>query len=135
MGRLEQVEAVRAVFEVVGPLFLGLLTGALQEKYVFPWMVQRMGGLARWISTPANVFLGVLIICVYLAVAVACHASNASETLAWLQAHAGFRPPPGSLRIACFAATFLCGHGLVMLGASPSEEEAGLPAAPRARRS
>lgn len=134
MGKLEQVEAVRAVFEVVGPLFLGILTGALQEKYVYPRIVERLGGLAKWLSTPANVFLGVLIICVYLAVAVACHASNAPETLAWLQAHAPFRPPPGSLRIAFFAATFLCGHSLVMLGASPAEEGDRLPADPRGGR-
>ncbi|WP_147446578.1 hypothetical protein [Corallococcus sp. CA047B] len=123
MGRLEQIEAVRAVFEIVGPLALGLISGSLFKKFVFPQVLGRMGSrLSGVVTSPANVFFNGLTIGVFLGVAAACHASNAPETLAWLQTHFSLQPPPLALRIAFFVATFFCGYNLATLPSSTPED-------------
>ncbi|RKG76584.1 hypothetical protein [Corallococcus terminator] len=127
MGRLEQIEAVRVVLEIVGPLALGLISGALFKKFMYPRVLERMGSrLEGVVTSPANVFLNGLLIGVYLGVAAACHASNAPETVAWLQTHLGLQPSPTLLRIASFVATFFCGYNLATLPSSTSEEDGGL---------
>lgn len=134
MGRLEQIEAVRAVFELVGPLLVGLVSGALYKKFVYPRVLERMGSLAGVVTSSANIVLNVLLIGVYLGVAVACHASNAPETLAWLQTHyrqTSFPLTPESLRLAFFVATFFTGYSLASLPSSSSEEDGEFQVDPR----
>ncbi|MCY1046782.1 hypothetical protein OV208_36095 [Corallococcus sp. bb12-1] len=127
MGRLEQIEAIRAVFEIVGPLALGLIGGTLFKKFVFARVLGQVGDrVAGVVTSPANVFFNGLSIGVFLGVAAACHTSNAPETLAWLQTHFSLQPPPGALRIAFFVATFFCGYNLATLPSSTSEKDGGL---------
>ncbi|MCY1030257.1 hypothetical protein OV207_02225 [Corallococcus sp. BB11-1] len=123
------------VVEIVGPLALGLISGALYKKFVFPRVLERMkGGLAGMVTSPANRLFQGLTIGMNLGVAASCHASNAPETLAWLQTHLSVQPPPEALRIAFFVATFLCGYNLVGLSASTPEEDGEFHVDPRTGR-
>jgi hypothetical protein len=126
MNRFEQIQTVGGVLEIAGPLLLGVVTGVLHQKFVFPRVLARMGSFARVVTSPANVLLSIVLVGVWLGLAVVCHSSNASETLAWLQAHLSSPPlplTPDLLRNAFFAATFFSGAGLATLPSASSSEE------------
>ncbi|RYZ37576.1 MAG: hypothetical protein EOO71_27405 [Myxococcaceae bacterium] len=123
------------MFEIVGPLALGLIGGALFKKFALPRVLERMGeGLAELVTSPANAILGGLTTGMFLGVAASCHASNAPDTLAWLQTHFGFQPALETLRIASFVATFFCGYNLAILPSSDAEDAGGLDVVPRKGR-
>ncbi|MHA7627407.1 hypothetical protein [Corallococcus sp. M7] len=127
------MEQVNSIIEIAGPLLLGLASGALFRKFVYPRVLARMGSLASWVTSAANTWVLFGHLCIALGVAAACHASNAVATLMWLHEH--LPAPPFALTQELLhgfflGATFFSGYYLAMFPSSGSEEEqtSGTPA-------
>ncbi|GMU10959.1 hypothetical protein [Corallococcus caeni] len=119
------MDPVNSIIEIAGPLLLGLASGALFRKVVYPRVLARLGGLASWVTSSANAWVLVGQLCIALGVAAACHASNALATLMWLHEH--LPTPPFALTQELLhgfflGATFFCGYYLAMFPSSGSEE-------------
>ncbi|QAT81896.1 MAG: hypothetical protein EOO72_01355 [Myxococcaceae bacterium] len=118
--------AVNSIIEIAGPLMLGLASGALFRKFVYPRILAQLGGLARVVTSSANTWVLGVHLCIALGVAAACHASNTVATLMWLHEH--LPTPPFALTQELLhgfflGATFFSGYYLAMFPSSGSEEE------------
>ncbi|RKH60573.1 hypothetical protein [Corallococcus aberystwythensis] len=120
------MDPFNSIIEIAGPLLLGLVCGALFRKVVYPRILAQLGGWARLVTSSANTWTQVGLICVTLGLAAACHASNAMATLMWLHEHLPQLPfalTQGLLHWVFLGATFLSGYYLAMLPSSGSGEE------------
>lgn len=120
------MDPVNSIIEIAGPLLLGLASGALFRKFVYPRVLARLGALASWVTSPANTWVLVGHLCIALGVAAACHASNSVATLMWLHEH--LPAPPFALTQELLhgfflGATFFSGYYLAMFPSSGSEAE------------
>jgi hypothetical protein len=122
---LPSLRALHPLLEIAGPLLLGAVAGTLFKTFVFPRMLERLGRYARWVTSPANILLNLMGVAVLLGLAVACHTSNAAETLEWLRAHPGWlpvQPTPSLLQYLFSGATFFCGYHLANFPSEPSSQ-------------
>ncbi|XXF76232.1 hypothetical protein P2318_24680 [Myxococcaceae bacterium GXIMD 01537] len=126
MDKPTLISNVAMAFELLGPLLLGVASGVLFKKFVFPKLLARLGGLTRVAYSPANILASAFTILVVVALAAATHAAFASETLAWLAAHPRLlpiQPTPTSLKYVSMGATWFSGYLLATFPADPSSEE------------
>ncbi|MGE6763959.1 hypothetical protein ACQKGO_38475 [Corallococcus interemptor] len=120
------MEAVNSILEIAGPLLLGLASGALFRKFVYPRILEQLGERVRRLTAATSTWSLVVQIAVMLGLAAAFHESNVLATLTWLHEDLDWMPLPSTreqIHWIFLGATFFCGYYVALIPSSGSEEE------------